>query len=793
MLGIPAEAYAAAPLEAAECHWPLLLRAACGREAPTLHKGGLIKAIPKPNKPPSDLTGWRNVLLQEPAAKAIGRSFRSRIVGAFQHHSLPVQCGSQRRVPLELPMLHVRAHMERLAKRRQSGGMLFVDARDAYYSVIKHFLFTDGVLDTPQQLEMAICRVHPDEAARAQLAAALVGPGLLEVADPPVRNYVRSVLCGAWTTTHDDASFLYEAFTGTTPGAPLADVLFQLVFSLALKSLQARLEAHDLLVDWEPPGRAQLATWADDLSIPLVATTAVALAPAAAAAARHVHASLATVGLQVNFAPGKTEAMLTWRGAGSRAIRQQLLCEARPALPLVLDNGDKASLSLTRSYVHLGGLVRDDQTQLEDLERRRHLAMAVFVKLRKHLLFNPQLQPVEKLSLLFALVHRRFLHGAGFWALASHRERHLFRTAIFQWYRSSFRPITGLSVRGLTDDEVLAVLGVLGPDEILHIERFRLVMTVAHLGDAALWSTLTANAGWAQVAVNAAACVSPGCPSTFELLLPWVKERPRQCRLAIRAFRRSRLARRAECRQSALAHARWLHSLHKEGGTSFQLRLGHEQKRFTCALCGAGCGSRAALAAHCSKAHGLRAEATQVNGTACMCCATEFWTTPRLRLHLRRQEPCLLAHLGSDIAYSTEEYVDDSACRRRPAVHIPIATPFWATLRPQRLAIPEPPSGPAVPMLLRCLRASAPAIIFRDLVLMGIQQELAHTAYVQLASDVRLRLVSGSPGLETGSLCTIIALAGQAVRAALSDVNCACEAYRFAAIVVGDRCTFICT
>ena len=78
MLGIPAEAYMAAPLEAAECHWPLLPRAACGREAPTLHKGGLIKAIPKPNKPPSSVTGWRNVLLQEPAAKAIGRSFGSR-------------------------------------------------------------------------------------------------------------------------------------------------------------------------------------------------------------------------------------------------------------------------------------------------------------------------------------------------------------------------------------------------------------------------------------------------------------------------------------------------------------------------------------------------------------------------------------------------------------------------------------------------------------------------------------------------------------------------------------------
>ena len=76
---------------------------------------------------------------------------------------------------------------------------------------------------------------------------------------------------------------------------------------------------------------------------------------------------------------------------------------------------------------------------------------------------------------------------------------------------------------------------------------------------------------------------------------------------------------------------------------------------------------------------------------------------------------------------------------------------------------------------------------------MGCRQELAQLAYDQLASDVRLRLVSGSPKLEVRSLCTIIDLAGQAVCAALSNVTFVREAYRFAVIVVGDRCSFVCT
>ena len=153
ILQIPPEAYKAAPLAAAEAHWPLLLRMAVGREAPTLFKGGLVAAIPKPAKNPRLLTGWRNILLQEPAAKAIGKSFRSRIVSVFRQIALPAQCGSQRQVPLELPMLHVRAHLDGLATTHSSGGCLFVDAKDAYYSVIRHFLFTDGVIDTPAQLE----------------------------------------------------------------------------------------------------------------------------------------------------------------------------------------------------------------------------------------------------------------------------------------------------------------------------------------------------------------------------------------------------------------------------------------------------------------------------------------------------------------------------------------------------------------------------------------------------------------------------------------------------------------
>ena len=141
---------------------------ASGREAPTLHKGG-------------SAAGGRSVLLQEPAGEAIGKCFRIRLVDVFLAKALPVQCGAQKSVPLELPMLHARAHLDCLAQQGASGGILLVDARDTYYAVSKHFLFSKGVLDSPAQLDASIARIHLYEQQRCLLAAALAGPGLHSV------------------------------------------------------------------------------------------------------------------------------------------------------------------------------------------------------------------------------------------------------------------------------------------------------------------------------------------------------------------------------------------------------------------------------------------------------------------------------------------------------------------------------------------------------------------------------------------------------------------------------------
>ena len=744
ILQIFPEVYKAAPIAAAEAHWPLLLRMATGREAPTLFKGGLIAAIPKPAKNPRLLTGWRNVLLQEPAAKAFGKSFRSRIVSVFQKLALPAQCGSQRNVPLELPMLHVRMHLEGLATAHSSGGCLFVDAKDAYYSVIRHFLFADGVIDTPTQLEKAIESIHPDEDHRQLLAAALVGPGLLADAGPAVQSYIRSILCGSWTTTHVDAAGLYEATTGTTPGAPLADVLFQIIFTVALKDLQLRLETCEEF-SWQGERPLVLSTWADDLAVPLHTSSAEALVPAAVASARHAHSSLSRIGLEVNFSPGKTEALLLWRGPGSREIRRQYLATGSPTVSVPLSGGETADLTLTRSYVHLGGLVRDDANQLEDIQRRRRCAQATYVKLRKRLFFNPHLTRPEKLSLLFSLVHKSFLHGAGFWRLDTKCEADGFRAAISAWYRSSVRPLCGTSARGLTDDTVLDLLGVLSPDEILHIERCRLLIAVSRSNASSLWIGIQKVGRWAACAVRAPAQVFQRESSSFVELVEWVHSHYPHCQLMIRQFRRRCLALRAQRYDSALATARSLHSFHQAGGTSFTARPCSMDALHMCTICGLQCGSKASLASHRSRVHGEPGRASTFFGTACLVCGSEFWTTPRLRMHLRKSPACLATVTGSDVDYHDWEFVDKPELARRPATTVPRPQPFWATLRPE---LPSQCAGTrtdVLPVLLRSLRLPTCAEVFKGLVISGVRHKCAFVDFQRLQDSLGSSTEGGAP------------------------------------------------
>ena len=86
---------------------------------------------------------------------------------------------------------------------------------------------------------------------------------------------------------------------GTIPGAPLADLLYQLVIASSYQCLWDCLRAEDLL---EHVGTVEacLLTWLDDFAIPVGADSAQALPCRLGRVA-----SLTASGISMNFSPGK--------------------------------------------------------------------------------------------------------------------------------------------------------------------------------------------------------------------------------------------------------------------------------------------------------------------------------------------------------------------------------------------------------------------------------------------------------------------------------------------------------
>ena len=93
---------------------------------------------------------------------------------------------------------------------------------------------------------------------------------------------------------------------------------------------------------------------------------------------------------------------------------------------------------------------------------------------------------------------------------------------------------------------------------------------------------------------------------------------------------------------------------------------------------------KASMSSHRSTVHGVKAQVSFASGTHCAVCNKEWWTTHRLREHLRCSTDCRLCYANADLdpALSFEVVGHKHQLAWRPPVDTAGPTPWWATLRP---------------------------------------------------------------------------------------------------------------
>ena len=476
-------------------------------EVPEDFLKSLIHPTPKPGKDLTTAIGWRSIALQEVPTKAISSMMRKYLVQAMDDVAPPLQLGGRAGGPMLVPSLHVQSHLRRMRQLCRSAGVLYIDGVQAFYSVIREIV--TGLEDGDQgahRIVDIISSLSDDETVREDIFKMLCGPTILEHANVPsfVQGFLRSHFRGSHFEMSRGLPTRYLTHAGTTLGAPLADILFQLALVAFHRRLQARLDQAGLLVTVHVPDRPEVAqsatsTWVDDLAIAVGTVSAVALVPRMAHVAALAEQAMASTGVAVNYSAGKTEAMVCFRGKNASAMRKFWLVEQNGQIRVPFGPGRGKMLQLTNEYVHLGCRLHADGSQVNAIRHRRSIAQPIFSALRKRLLFNSNLSNTEKIRLVVQGPLASLIHGAGLWVTSdSHTSRQACE-AIGTMYRQCVRPICQVSSRGLNNQEVCTLLTVLPPDMVLRNQRLRLSLSVSALVDSYLIVVLAEERTWVQM------------------------------------------------------------------------------------------------------------------------------------------------------------------------------------------------------------------------------------------------------------------------------------------------------
>ena len=658
----------------------------------------MLNPEPKPGKDISTPEGWRSIALAEAASKGIARAMRERMLPAFQKIASVAQCGASKGCPIEYPSHIVRAYVQAANVRAVSGGVLFIDGKSAYYSTLRELLFDGSALQDADKIRAMLVALHPEQSKQDELFAILMGPGLLKEAGTPegICGYLQAAMSNSWFSLQPGSGICFRTRTGTVPGTPLADLLYQEIQTIFLDGLRLRLRELQLQVrSFTGRSEGSMPCWADDLAVFLPYCTASNVIGNLRAVVSEADHCSRNTGVMLNFDANKTEALVIFKGEGSVAARLQHLTSDEPSVEVELKNGQVAQLRLVKQYDHLGGRVCYHGKCLEDVKRRAGLAEAVFKKFSRTLLRNRELEPAEKVNLLRSLVLRKFLFGAGLWTLQTRAEWQAFSSTVMGFLRRCVRPIYGFGSPHLSDEDVCAVLEVLTPAQLYKVEVIRQLRVVALQGQGFLWETLCDGGSWLECAFSSLDAVLGVLGDDWCLTGSWqcklesLRTRVEQLRSLPGRFSHFTLQARREAREQVLLKAVALRALERSGGLIFTVAEVGTVGVHGCRICAAFFKTAAAKAAHEANRHGLRAPSTAaVFGTRCERCACEYWSSERLRRHLSGSPECLNVYLNSDVCEPVGKR-DRRDRAWRPVVRTEGPQPFWATLAPRSCVIQD--------------------------------------------------------------------------------------------------------
>ena len=521
----------------------------------------------------------------------------------------------------------------------------------------------DGAV-TDQALAQLMQRLNMPTDAMTELHRLLREPCALEHAGMTQlqRRSIRAVHSQTFFWMHRQQDVV-QTTHGSRPGDPFADVIFSYVWAV-LKKLQDFMQQQNILSDFpqrptlmlfaeDPPeaaARAQFIgpTWMDDLCVCVEGCSpAQTIKKATLATGRLLELCMEHC-MTPNLQPNKTEILFSLRGEASRQHKKELYGVHAPgSLPIVCEYGT-FQVPVTSRYCHLGGLLHHVADQQAEIRRRIAIANAAMTQHSK-LVFRNWAIPLKKRVQLFeALILSKLLYGADTWIVTDDKTEKYFNAATIRLYR---RLLPVHHDQYLHDLEVLAIVRLPSPAELLRRARLRYVATLLHSGQRQEWGLLEQDRQWMLLVEEDMTWLCKqlcNCSNLGRPMEHWAQWQ--DLILNHRTYWR-KLVRRA-CEHAILQRSNEWHLLHfhnlaVQGLRDFFDYEPHDKDDFAepgtifgCLTCRKRCRSYAGEAAHMFKVHQHKASRRRLVDSTCPACLKEYHTMEKVTAHLYYSQRC---------------------------------------------------------------------------------------------------------------------------------------------------------
>ena len=530
--------------------------------------------------------------------------------------------------------------------RGVSSAVLFLDLSNAFHHLVRELvtgISMSAHLDTV--IQVLLSTGHPTE--KIQAACAL--PGLIEQLGAP--SCLVRLLCDihaeTWCSLPDQT--ILHTHRGTRPGSPLADIVFHVLMKAVAENIDAWIcqnKVHAPVLD-DADGPFPSILWADDVAVPVATADATDLVPLLVRLLQAIHGFLHDRGFMLNFALGKTNAVVTFRGHGASDLRKQFQLIPRPGVSCQLSEDTDTWLHFVPAYRHLGTMFTSDHGLDIELSTRIGMAQSAFSHLARPLLVNRHLPVNLRLRLLHALVFSKLFFGLGAWHTFTPKQlqkligfytrilKRVMRWPKTQWYKTNeqvYACAKVLDVRArLAVDRLLYAHKVfaVGPPFLQHLVHLETDMTV----DAWLQG-LKADLQWMH-AINPTALPADWSLDMTALFDLW-QSHTYPWKSLVKAVSRKHMMQEMIMAEAHAMH-REIFAVLQEGGVIISpdpFHAGRVMGEHKC-FCGDCFPTARGLLAHQRKKHKIFSVERQfLQGAICLHCGKYCWTTQRLQQHL---------------------------------------------------------------------------------------------------------------------------------------------------------------